>query len=442
MTTEDYSSDDFEDLDASLFDAIDQELIDAAKAELYLRCSKARIDVKEDDFFGTGSEFAIFFECGREKRKFETWDYGELRSLLDVPFEKYRFLVDYNAICSYDDREIEALVKPMGPLTRISHLYLKLFGFTYNQKHIDEGRFSVTLTPKSGTNLPGIHIGPASKTLQVLTKNVTDRPFISIKLSNIETCQHDSARELLEKVSNSVFFQIELLSGIALSLLKEKKAPRKSKKRQGSLIGLQYPNAEYDAAPISLYWYGKSAIGMPLLQFLAFYQAIEFYFPTYYRAEAIRKVSSILKHPTFRPDRDADVGRVLNAIQSGKGGSLADERSQLKATINECVQADSLRDFLSSDQERRDFFSTKTKSLTANKMQISNLDHDLRSDVAERIYEIRCKIVHTKSDNKNSSFEALLPFSPEAEQLHHDIELVEFISQQVLIAASASFNNQ
>jgi hypothetical protein len=38
---------------------------------------------------------------------------------------------------------------------------------------------------------------------------------------------------------------------------------------------------------------------MPLLQFLAFYQVIEFYFPTYSQAEAHRKLKAILKDPPF-----------------------------------------------------------------------------------------------------------------------------------------------
>jgi len=38
---------------------------------------------------------------------------------------------------------------------------------------------------------------------------------------------------------------------------------------------------------------------------------------------------------------------------------------------------------------------------------------------------------------KNGGFELLLPFSKEAEQLSHDIDLAQFLAQQVLIAASS-----
>jgi hypothetical protein len=60
--------------------------------------------------------------------------------------------------------------------------------------------------------------------------------------------------------------------------------------------------------------------------------------------------------------------------------------------------------------------------------------------VADRVYEIRCKIVHTKTDARDATFELLLPFSAEAEQLSHDIELVQYLANRVLISSSTSLN--
>ena len=180
---------------------------------------------------------------------------------------------------------------------------------------------------------------------------------------------------------------------------------------------------------------------MPLLQFLAFYQVIEFYYPTYSQAEARRRLKSILKDPTFRGDRDSDLGRVLSAIQFSRSGAVGDERSQLKATLTECVDPEALRSFIVEDAARAEFLSSKTKGLTDRKLPIATPGLDLRDDVAERIYEIRCKIVHTKTDARYGELELLLPFSKEAEKLHFDIELVQYVAQQVLVAASTAPNS-
>jgi hypothetical protein len=50
---------------------------------------------------------------------------------------------------------------------------------------------------------------------------------------------------------------------------------------------------------------------MPLLQFLAYYQCLEFYFPIYSQTEAQRRVRAILKNPGFNPQRDTDVNELL-----------------------------------------------------------------------------------------------------------------------------------
>jgi hypothetical protein len=65
-----------------------------------------------------------------------------------------------------------------------------------------------------------------------------------------------------------------------------------------------------------------------------------------------------------------------------------------------------------------------------------NKSADLRNDIADRIYDIRCKIVHTKSD-REGQIEMILPFTYEAEYLTHDVELVKFVAKSVLISSSA-----
>jgi hypothetical protein len=146
---------------------------------------------------------------------------------------------------------------------------------------------------------------------------------------------------------------------------------------------------------MALYWYARDATGMPLLKYLAYYQVVEYYFHTYAQADARRKIQGFIKNSVFRADRDADIGRIL-ALKKGTGPGFGDERSQLRATFLECLDPTSLREFLTESEDREEFFSKKTEGLTDKKLPIRNLDADLRNEVADRIYEIRCKFVHTK----------------------------------------------
>jgi hypothetical protein len=214
----------------------------------------------------------------------------------------------------------------------------------------------------------------------------------------------------------------------------------RTRRQATEAASIQYPRSEYDAAAISLYWYARSARGMPLLQFLAFYQVIEFYYPRYSHVEARKKLSALLKDPTFRGDRDDHVDRLIAAILVSRSGAIGDERSQLRAVVNQCLGENDIRDFITSDAERETHFSEKSRKQRYHKIPIQNKSLDLRNDVADRIYDIRCKIVHTKDNIRDGEVEMILPFTMEADYLMFDIDIVQFVAKSVLIVASATLN--
>jgi hypothetical protein len=199
-----------------------------------------------------------------------------------------------------------------------------------------------------------------------------------------------------------VFFEIDVRFDITLGLRRFGKQQIRplSPADELSRKPLQFPEYHYEKHPISLYWYARRAFGMPLLQFLAFYQTIEYYFPMYSRNEAIKRVRTFLKDPSFNVHSDGDVSRLISSLEPGRSGGLGDERAQLRATIIQCVEARDLREFLESDERLGRFYKAQAewKTISDKKIPLGNTEADLRNDVADRIYEIRCKIVHAKGD--------------------------------------------
>jgi len=205
-------------------------------------------------------------------------------------------------------------------------------------------------------------------------------------------------------------------------------------------VKLAPPKYEYDEEAMALYWYARTALNMPLLQFLAFYQVLEFYFPTFSFAEAQQKIRNLIKDPVFDVSKDSDVAHIINTIkQSARGRAIGDEKGQLKATIHHIVDNETLSTFLTESEERRDFFDSakKSKSLAKHKIAFSRPDSDLRAEVALRIYEIRCRIVHTKDED---DLELILPFSTDLVHMKHDLELIEFLATRAIIATSRPMN--
>lgn len=414
-----------------------------AKKELSVRCLAAGIMLEEEKDADEEPRLKIEMKCGRNTRELWFSTYERIQELLSIQFEKYTFLGDLAAICSYTDGTIEAAIRPISTngLFSTNLIFRRVFGFEgpYEQFDLESAKI---ILPATQDGLPRIEISIASEEFRKLIRSHL-RNRITLKLSGCHITKHEAALALLNKTADSIFFQLDILSEVSLGIEKERRhfqIGRRKKKRRNQTTELQYPKTQFDAAPLSLYWYARSATGMPLLQFLAFYQVIEFYFPIYSQSEAQRKLKAILKDPTFRGDKDTDIARLLAAIPVNRSGAFGDERSQLRATLMECIEPDSLRQFLEDDIERNNFYCSKPKSSPYHKIPLHNPSVDLRPDVADRIYDIRCKIVHTKSDSRDGNVELLLPFSPEAEQLTYDVELAQYLAKQVLVAGSAPFN--
>lgn len=416
-----------------------KEEVKALRAELEVRCKAAKILLEDTEGYEEGQiACRVGIPSGRDKRWIYCWDDGDYKRILGIQFERFVFLHGLDAVCSYDAEEIEASVRTIGFATPRT-ISSRVFGVPPSEYVAGEPTPTLNLESPTGDQKVTISLGVPSHELVVLT-GPGSQPRFSLKIKRDGLKQHDQALGILRRTADALFFQIDLLSDVPLNLVRDRRriARRRAAKRS-EIAPIAFPTHEYDTAPISLYWYARSAVGMPLLQFLAYYQVIEFYYPTYSQAEARRKIKAVLKDPAFRGDRDADLGRLLSAIHITRSGGVGDERSQLRATLFECLDADALRQFVSLDSDRMEFLSSKAKGFVDHKLPVANSTADLRGDVAERIYEIRCKIVHTKTDARNGEFDLLLPFSREAEQLSFDIELAQYVAQQVLIAASMPY---
>jgi hypothetical protein len=408
---------------------------------LQSRCKLANIKFSKEKDPEGGDYCVLELPNGREKRGFTLFNTTGLNKLLKIPFEKFTFLGDYEAVCCYEDSVIEAPIRTVGlrGLNDLKRLFQKQDETAAETAEDASPLFSLSNPGEVGDKK--VVVGPASEEAKILFKRgfgFLARQPISLRLEGFKIATHDEALDVLERVSGSLFLQIDLIYDFPLALIKTRRYARRVRRNIRLDKALEFPKSSYDNAPMSLYFYARAATSMPLLQFLAYYQTIEFYFPTFSQADALRRIQNLLKDPTFRSDRETDLTRLLTATRTGGQSGYGDERSQLRATVQECVDANELRHFLETDSQVKDFFSSKAKGLTDHKLPIANPDADLRNDVADRIYDIRCKVVHTKSGAKEGELELLLPFSKEAGMLQYDIDLLQFIARKVLIAASST----
>jgi hypothetical protein len=413
--------------------------------QMHQRCDAAKLALilrpPEEMILGDWDLYVVEFPAGREKRSVFLYDSDDFETLLSFPFEKFSFLADYEAIVSRDDRAIEAPIRQLVPAPSTLTELFRGEDDADDREELGPGTVIITAKKRIAEATVEISIQTPSAEAQRLLRGVaTRRGMLTLSVRSVHVSTHDEATRNLRTLSTALFVQIDANYGVGITLLPRRKMMRRRRRRVPSNepATINFPEQEYDDAPASLYFYGREATRIPLLQFLAFYQTVEFYFPVYSQAAARRRIRNILKDPTFRPDRDSDLARLLTTVDPGGRFGLGDERAQLLATVNECVDPQELRVFIESSGEMKAFLSTKNKALTDVRLPIENHDLDLRQAVAERIYDIRCRIVHTKGMRRD--VDLLLPNSKEAAMLGHDIELVQFVALKTLIAASSKLS--
>ena len=379
---------------------------------------------------GPAQFVSVEFRNGRAIRTVYIGSEEAAEKLLQYPLEDIVFLGAYAAICSYKDGWIEAAVRAHGSVPRSFVARRSIFGVASG------GSKEPAEIEISGTGAPTLRLAEKHGILFWLDYTSP----IYLRIEGIGITEHDKAVNLLEDLSNSLFMQIDFRFDSALTLVRDRFPLRRSSSSRGRLDEdnqLIYPRFSYDRNPSSLYWYARSATSMTLLQFLAFYQCIEFFFPQYSRQETIVKIKNILKDPAFDGSKDSYINFILNATLEGRRGPLPEERKQLGATLKHCIEPALLRDFLNETEERKRYYASEYKRISDKRIALSD-DPGLVDQTAERIYDIRCKVVHTKNLEGSESGEMILPFSKEADLLTDDVELIKFLARKVLIASSAS----
>jgi hypothetical protein len=408
--------------------AVEQDL-EAKLLEIEQRASEGGLSTARhfDPVVGGPSLEVRFSEDeGRRDARVLIGSTERAEQLLETQFEEYRSVSGYSAIFAPTSGDIEVLVRSLG-----------MAGPLGDRPPLDK---SYELRGEPHNPGKAITIGRCSSLLSMVTRSgrlSPMRPRPAILLSGFEAETSDEARRLLEEIGASLTFELDLAYGVALQLVP---APSQLRRMLGGRVMPDgpptFPHNAYDPEPIALYMYGREARGMPLLQFLAFYQAVEFYFPRYSEAEIRHRLELIVKDPRFSPHRDRDIGRLLGAAIGDGRRAGGNEREQLKATIRACIGADEITEFVEAAPARTTFFADRRSTLTKCTISLKDQATDPRDAAANRIYDLRCKIVHTKDAAGQGEVELLLPNSPEARLLHEDIALLQLIATRVIVASS------
>ncbi|WP_066380655.1 hypothetical protein [Anabaena sp. CA = ATCC 33047] len=415
------------------------------------RCQNANIEIIRVNKEDIDKGFWIKIKSGEGIIQIPIFGESKAELLLqdDIHFEKISGINGYHAYYSIEHKYIEAMLEceyggmPLGHYS----LYERSIKPKLNNQE-ENSRIVIKIKNDQYHNIK-LSVGISSPTFSVLE---TLREYIfqgqridytTIRIEQVEISSHEEALEILDKFSASLLFELTYITGLPILLAARTEYSRNIEFLSENKHELSIAR-QYDKEPMSLYLYASTASIMPLVQYLAYYQVVEFYFPKFKKEEAVNIINQTLENPLFDTDRYTQMQNLINKLNPLIAkNEYANEIYALRATIKNCVQPEEIKSFLEEREERKKFFNSynKWKDITDKPSPLRE-QGDIVNDTANRIYAIRCKIVHTKntesinSDSTNNETKFILPFSEESQKLGYDIELVQFIARKVLIACS------
>lgn len=400
-----------------------KEVLDFSK-ELKLQGFSPEIQQR----YGNEESFRINIDlaAGRSKRTVSI-DQESIPELDGIDLSRWRSLQRYNGIWSQLDGAIEVVLRSdrMGPTSRT---ILRQISEDEQEDNPDSG---VELShEETGVRLK---VGPSSLLARILlgARFGFRRPtFLTARLDGVEISTSDQADEITERISDSLSFDLHVNLGIALTpeLLEKRgmirsRIPRRSRK-------FSFPRNSYPHAPILLYQAARNRTTAPLIRYWSYYQVLEFFFPKYSQAEALKQVSRLLRSPSFDAHRNEDILRMVQ-LASTTGRSAGSEEEQLITTLRSITTAAEVADF-SQRAKMEDHLKDRKSELTKKAVKIDQVD-DLLGQLGQRIYDIRCKIAHSKNGSVRDTGPGLLPGTHHDDLVRIELPLMEFLTQQALV---------
>ncbi len=262
----------------------------------------------------------------------------------------------------------------------------------------------------------------------------------TIKIFNLNEKDVESAERSSNNIINICFFKFAQQKRINLDLVKSYKSPMRERPLidpsdfmppiTGNQIDL--PSGEYNEDLVQIYKRGIIAED-PFIQFLSFYQILEYYYIPNINDKIYKSISKIVTGAGTNKQE-----QVANEIDRYN----KKDKIMIRQLLNEVVEPDELIKFIDSYQKhlKVDIYTKNFNILGST--SISTDPHFVIGHTANRIYQIRNALVHFSDDQEGK--EKYVPTVNNEKTLRQEVPLVQFLAEKAItsdILKNFSYNN-
>jgi hypothetical protein len=265
--------------------------------------------------------------------------------------------------------------------------------------------------------------------------SATHIPFIlTLKIDYGVPVPKDQLIKKGEEIARSFLYELDVRNGLGLDL--RVRMPRREADIEWRITTrsnrIRYPRSRLQLEVSSLFSFASQAVGDPPLAFLSYYQTLEYFIPAAVRQSALKAIKRELRDPGFD---EADNDSLLRIVTAAEGSISAAESSQFRILVSDYVRTNRLEEFF--DHDWGNYFTRQGPIKGVDPINPKNPNQSLSNQIADRIYQIRNRIVHAKDDPKFGDARVLLPRSAESNAMQPDVLLVRLLATEAIAASQA-----
>lgn len=179
-------------------------------------------------------------------------------------------------------------------------------------------------------------------------------------------------------------------------------------------------------------------VDYPPFRFICYYHILEYFSDKSAYYYAAKKLKSLMLKPDFHINTDRYINQAINffKIESTKYTS---DKIKIKRVINQFINRTDFEDYL-RDVGILDYFKTPITFVCSRELDLPAIDFEndskFEETLTQRIYAMRCSIVHSNPDFEESK---AVPFSPtddNIQKLRREIDMIFEVARTIIVESS------
>ena len=260
----------------------------------------------------------------------------------------------------------------------------------------------------------------------------------TIKVFNLTARTMQEAIDASDQLVHAAFFELAYLKRLPVGMVEDWPGPA-GHRRQRSFrhdephLGkeLPLPRSAFNRDIVRFYLLGMSS-NVPVLQFLSFYQVLEYFFVSISDERLYQLMTKRVNDPRFSTE-PRSLDRLIQDVVDHK--RVTDETEMLKLVLERYVDETELVEFVKAYEEHlSEPYYTKRRKRFGVEGEVKLQSGHLFGNFAKVVKTVRNALVH--SSDHHERVERHVPFSEGTRLVEMEVPLLRFLAERVIIASA------